>query len=285
MKTHEKDAYVRPFLRWVGGKQRLVACLKAFMPDQKPKRYFEPFVGGGSLFFAHGFAHAELSDLNPHLVNAYHIVRDNPEAIHIHLAKHAVELEAGGKDYYLKQRNLFNEQDLKKRYLIEQAARFIFLIHSNFNGMYRVNSKGQYNIPFGSTDKPSFPSLDHLQAASRRLQGVSILHQGYEKIIDDLKQGDLVYLDPPYPVLSPTANFSGYTMERFSEIEQRTLAENAQKMVQKGAKVMISITKVPLIGELYPIEKWEYCMTRLKRNVSAKRPALIVEELILISKP
>jgi DNA adenine methylase len=285
LKAHEKDAYVRPFLRWVGGKQRLVACLKAFMPDQKPKRYFEPFLGGGSLFFAHGFAHAELSDLNPHLVNAYHFVRDNPEAIHIHLAKHAVELEAGGKDYYYTQRELFNAQDLKPPYLEEQAARFIFLIHSNFNGMYRVNSKGHYNIPFGSTDKPSFPSLDHLKACGRRLEGVSITHQGYEKIIPKLRKGDLVYLDPPYPVLSPTASFTSYTMERFSEVEQRTLAENAQKMVEKGAMVMISIAKVPLIEELYPIELWEHHVTRLKRNVSAKRPALEVFELVLISRP
>lgn len=284
LNANEKDAYVRPFLRWVGGKQRLVACLKSFMPDQRPQRYFEPFLGGGSLFFAHRFAQAELSDLNPHLINAYQFVKDNPEQVHIHLVKHAFELKENGKPYYLEQRDLFNARDLQAAYLEEQAARFIFLIHSNFNGMFRVNSKGGYNVPFGSTTTPSLPGLDHLKAASDRLQGARLHHRGYEDIVEELQPGDMVYLDPPYPVYSPTASFTGYTMQRFSEIEQRELAVYADRMVARGAKVMISIAKVELIEELYPKDRWIHHVTRLKRNVSAKRPALEVHELILISR-
>jgi DNA adenine methylase len=284
LKANEKAEYIRPFLRWVGGKQRLVACLKGLMPLEHPKRYFEPFLGGGSLFFAHRFAHAELSDLNPHLINAYEFVRDAPNDMHRLLTRHAIELEAHGKPYYLEQRELFNEQDLAPTHLEDQAARFIFLNRSNFNGMYRVNRSGRYNVPFGSTDKPYLPGLSHLLEVSARLKDAHIAHHGYDTIRELVGPGDMVYLDPPYPVLSPTANFTGYTMKPFSEIEQRMLAENAKTMVARGARVMISNAKVDLIEELYPSAQWEHHVTRLKRNVSAKRPALEVEELVLISR-
>lgn len=284
LNANEKDAYVRPFLRWVGGKQRLVACLKAFMPDQQPKRYFEPFLGGGSLFFAHGFAQAELSDLNPHLINAYEFVKADPDDVHARLSTHAAWLATKGKPYYLLQRDLFNAQNLEPAHLAEQAARFIFLIHSNYNGIYRVNAKGQYNVPFGSTTTPSLPGLDQLRAASKRLQGANLYHRGYEEIVEELEPGDMVYLDPPYPIVSPTANFTSYTTQRFSEIEQRELAVHAHRMVARGAKVMISIARVDLMDELYPKDRWIHHVTRLKRNVSAKRPAIEVHELILISR-
>lgn len=271
-------------MRWVGGKQRLVANITSLLPDKHPKRYFEPFLGGGALFFAHRFAQAELSDINPYLINAYAFVKSDPETVYLRLVSHLVALQQSGNTYYLEQRNLFNYQKTDTVHLEEQAARFIFLIQSNYNGIYRVNSKGEYNVPFGKTITPLLPSLNHLKAASARLQSANLYLRGYDEIVNEVQPGDLVYLDPPYPVLSPTANFTGYTLQRFSEVEQHELAARAQQMVARGAKVLISTAKVDLVEELYPNDQWSYNLLPMKRNLTAKRPAIEVMEIVLASR-
>lgn len=277
--TTEKNTILRPFLRWVGGKQRMLPALLERMPKKFNGRYFEPFLGGGSLFLANRFKNAVLSDLNRHLINAYTWVRDDPREIHIQLSKHLGNLERGQAAYYYDLRATFNEQmDI---YDLDQAARFIFLIHSNYNGMYRVNLSGKYNVPYGHKVNPCIPNLDHLIAVSTRLrtQRVKLVHDSYEKVLARVREGDFVYLDPPYPVLSATANFTSYTDRGFPLPEQRTLSDVAHQLHHKGAYVMLSIADVPLIRQLYPT--WYFHSTRLKRNVSAKRPALIATELII----
>lgn len=277
----EKENITRPFLRWVGGKQRLVPSLLDRLPKSFKGQYFEPFLGGGSLFLAKGFKRAELSDLNPQLVNAYKFVRDWPEEIHCKLAKHVSALQSKEADYYYEIRSEFNQN--KADFDLAQAARFIFLIHSNFNGMHRVNKKGLYNVPYGHRKNPSIPSLDHLKEVSQLLKssGVKIECRGYDSILGLVKKGDLVYLDPPYPRLSPTANFTEYTIERFSENEQHKLSEFAKALKDRGALILISNADVPIIRQYYL--GWELHQTKLKRNVSSKKPVMSATELIITS--
>jgi DNA adenine methylase len=277
----EKSPIVRPFLRWVGGKQKLLPALLDRMPEKFQGRYFEPLLGGGSMFLANGFAQAELSDINPHLVNAYKMVRDQPENLHRQMELHRRALESGLGDYYYRERQTFN--DGITTFDLEQAARFIFLIHANYNGIFRVNRKGLYNAPYGHNPRPSLPSLDHLLAIRRLLirKGVTLAHRGYDSILGLVKKGDFVYLDPPYPVLSPTANFTEYAVERFSEQEQHKLSEFARALRDRGAHVMLSIADVPFVRAYYL--DWHLHSTQLQRNVSAKRPAIFATELIMTS--
>jgi DNA adenine methylase len=281
LNASEKSTVVRPFLRWVGGKQKLLPSLLDHMPKHFKGKYFEPFLGGGSLFLANGFKRAQLSDINPHLINAYKMVRDNPDALHALLRCHVLNLQHEHADYYYQVRQEFN--DATTTFDIYQAARFIFLNRSNFNGIFRVNKKGLYNVPFGHKLNPGIPALDHFLAASERLKqsGIELIHCGYERIIDSVKRGDFVYLDPPYPVLSPTANFTQYAVEPFSEREQHKLSEFAKDLRKRGAYVMISNAAVSLIRAYYL--DWNLHTTDLRRNVSAKRPAIIVPELIITS--
>ncbi len=280
LNSTEKKAVLRPFLRWVGGKQRLLPSLLERIPKDFKGTYYEPFLGGGSMFLANGFKNAQLSDLNPHLINAYNMVREKHEEIHVLLTKHQIQIELRERAYYYEQRLLFNEIGDSKG--SDQAARFIFLIHANFNGMFRVNLKGHYNVPFGKA-KPSIPSLERLSELSQLLKHTKagIQTHGYDSILHRVEEGDFVYLDPPYPILSRTAKFTSYTIERFSEDEQRKLAWFATQLHNKGAKVMISIAGVDLVHKLYPKRIWHYFTTELQRNVSAKRPAIMATELIL----
>lgn len=283
LNASEKNTVVRPFLRWVGGKQRLLPSLIDRLPTNFKGRYFEPFLGGGSLFLSRTWRRAEISDINPHLVNAYRQVRDNPNDIHILLAKHAAELERREADYYYEIRDTYNSY--RDRLDLEQAGRFIFLIHSNYNGIHRVNRAGDYNVPYGHRPKPHFPSLEQLHAVSKRLdpKRVKIEHRGYDSILPLLRSGDLIYIDPPYPVLSRTANFTEYAVERFSEEEQDRLAMFARAASERGAHIMISIAEVPQILEHYSL--WHIHRTHLKRTVSAKRPPISASELIITSYP
>lgn len=277
LSPHERQSIVRPFLRWAGGKQKLLSALIDHLPPpDQVKRYFEPFLGAGSLYLAKGFPNAVLSDQNPHLINAFIEIRDNPADIHRLLAKHLANLAACGADYYYEQRNLYNTTDDKD---LEQAARFIFLNHANYNGVYRVNKKGGYNVPFGKQLSPQVPSLTHLLKASRRLQNTDIHHADYHSILPLVQKGDLVYLDPPYPVLSKTANFNSYTVERFSEEDQVNVAKFANALRDKGAFVMVSNTLIPLITDLY--KGWKYKAIPQKRTISSKRPPMTAIEMII----
>jgi DNA adenine methylase len=280
LKPSEKNTVVRPFIRWVGGKQKLLPALLDRMPPNFKGRYYEPFLGGGSLFLANGFASASLSDINPHLINAYKMVRDYPQKLHRLLTKHLMNLQHGAADYYYAIRSEFNQE---RTFDIQQAARFIFLVHANYNGIFRVNQQGLYNVPYGHRVNPSLPRLTHLEAVSHLLQKneVKLDHRGYDSILELAKRGDFVYLDPPYPVLSPTANFTEYAVERFSEQEQHKLSEFAKTLRKRGVHVMISIADVPLIRAYYL--DWNIHATTLRRNISAKRPAITATELIITS--
>lgn len=255
----------------------MLSHLKKHLPPQPFGNYFEPFVGGGAFFFSEAFPKAQISDRNWALIQAYRRVRDKPDKVYQKIVEHRELLAKGGRDYYDQVRADFNAE-LHRR-TITQAGRFIFLNHANYNGMYRVNLKGDYNVPYGHNAKPYMPSLKELEAVSESLKNVAIVHCGYDSIHERVREGDFVYLDPPYPQLDPKNSFVGYTIEGFSEIEQVRLATFAHLLHKRGAFVMISFADVPQIKKWYP--GWRKYSTPLKRNISAKRPAITAEEVIL----
>ena len=270
----QNSNFLRPFIRWAGGKQNLVHYLLKYSPEEGSyHKYWEPFLGAGSLFFANGFKKAELSDVNEHLINAYQQIKINPESVYKRLLAHKRKLSA---DYYYEVRENYNSHLYEQT--IEQAARFIFLVHTCYNGMYRVNGKGEYNVPFGKSE-PSLPSFDHLKKISKKLQHIPLKVQSYESIYDKVKPNDFIYLDPPYPKLNRSEQFQQFTIDKFSEEHQSELADFANQLRSKGCSVMLSNSKVPLIENLY--QSWNIVEVPVVRYVSCKRQRNRITELII----
>src|ERR1043166_2007387 len=189
---------IRPFLRWAGGKQNLVEeILEHVPPEDQIGRYFEPFLGAGSLFFANGFNNAFISDVNTPLINTYHQIRTDPRAIY-HLIERYATLFSRDENFYYRLRDRFNTCINVRDHM--QAARFIFLMHTNYNGMYRINRDGLYNVPIGKRS-PCLPSFDHLQMVSNKLRNQNIRNVPYSRILNLVEESDFIYMDPPYPPL------------------------------------------------------------------------------------
>jgi len=253
-------------VKWVGGKQQLLSQFEEYFPTTF-RRYFEPFVGGGAVFFRLWNTHrlpkqTFLFDNNAELVNAYLVVRDKIDELMETLAFHKKRHD---KKYYYKVRGL-DRKELKLSD-VERAARVIYLNRTCYNGLYRVNSRGQFNVPMGSYINPQILHADVLQAASASLQGVNIELRDFRSIVDFAQAEDLFYFDPPYDPLSKTASFTGYTSDSFGEEDQRELARVFARLAEKGAFVMLSNSNTPLILELY--RKFRIETVRAKRAVNS----------------
>jgi len=268
-----KRKALRPFIRWAGGKQRLVKEIFDSIGNVKYNRYFEPFLGGASVFLYGDFSSAVLSDLNPNLVNCYIQIRDNVEGVYDELMNFETPVE---QSTYYKVRGEFNENngDLT----LKQAARFIFLNRTSFNGIYRVNRKGEYNVPFGKPN-PAFSNLDHLKEISQKLKSAHVFNGYYDEILEMAGEGDLIYLDPPYPKLSETAYFNHYTLDKFDDSEQLKVSKFAEALDRKGCKVIISNADIKMTRELYA--GWSISKCRVFRYVSCKKERKKVNELII----
>ena len=265
IKQHLKP--IVPFIRWAGGKQKILNQLLPYLPLDIPvRKYWEPFVGSGSLFFALHPQEAVLSDANEHLINCYKQVRDNHLLIYKYLRQHANKTS---KEYYYIVRSLYN----RKGDSAAQAARFIYLNKTCFNGIFRVNLKGEFNVPYGWKEPPALPSLELLENASKALKRASIYSDSFEKNIDQIATSDFIYLDPPYPALNGTSYFTHYTADRFGEKDQNKLAEYIKEIDKKGCKFMLSNADTPLIRKLYngflvtdlSVTRWITCKSKKHR--------------------
>lgn len=238
----------KPFVKWVGGKRQLLKqfrLMNLYPPekfDSKTGRYFEPFVGGGAVFFDLACEKAFLSDLNNELVITYNVIKNNVDELIKSLKKHKYE-----KEYFLKIR----AKDPKRLFDIEIASRFIYLNRTCFNGMYRVNSKGEFNVPFGKYSNPLICDEQNFRRVSNALQKVEIKCQDYKIILKKAKKGDFIYFDPPYFPVSKTASFVGYTKESFLEKEQIELRDTFLELNKRGCFVMLSNSDAPFINEIY----------------------------------
>lgn len=234
-----------PFLKWAGGKSQLLTTFSDFLPESFDN-YFEPFVGGAAVFFYlrrnRPLFQATLADLNQELVNCYQTIRDDVEELILCLKKHKNEAE-----YFYQLR----AKDPLKMSEVERASRLIFMNKTCFNGLYRVNSKGKFNVPFGSYKNPRTCDEANLRACSKVLQDADIRYQSFEAILKQAKKGDFIYFDPPYQPLSSTAKFTSYTKNCFSSEDQERLAETFSRLDKRGCRLMLSNSDCQFIRDLY----------------------------------
>lgn len=232
----------KPFVKWVGGKRQLMSEILDAMPRTWSGVYHEPFIGGGAVFWniAHRCRAAYLSDANAELITTYKVVRDQPELLIAKL-----------QQYSYTEKFFYEMRELNPKNLIETAARFIYLNRTCFNGLYRVNSKGGFNVPFGRYTNPVICDADNLSACSRALAKTNIHCCSYDETLDKMVVGDFAYFDPPYAVVSKTANFTAYTKSKFGDDEQAQLAADARALKSRGVQVLLSNADTSLIRELY----------------------------------
>lgn len=240
-----EQVQVRPVLKWAGGKGRLLPELMGRLPKCFA-RYHEPFVGGGALFFKlasrQQITQAAFSDINPALIEVYIALRDCVEEVIDILKQHYYD-----EAYYYTIRAL----DPAALSLPERAARVIFLNKTCYNGLYRENRSGQFNVPFGRYKNPTICDEPNLRAASALLQEVDLEQRHFATALDKAQPGDFVYFDPPYHPLSSTSNFTAYSRYGFSEQDQVQLRDTFAELTRRGVRAMLSNSSAPLIYDLY----------------------------------
>jgi DNA adenine methylase len=257
----------------VGGKRQLTTKLLSLLPaDARERRYIEPFVGAGSLFFALRPQTAVLSDLNRHLIECYRHIRDNHKRVGNYLKGLAA---ANSEEHYYRVRDAYNLSSFTSA----QAARFIYLNRVCFNGVFRVNRDGFFNVPFGDKPNALFPSAKELAAISQALKKTDLRSGDYLAVLKHAHRGDLVYLDPPYPPLNGTSNFTHYTADRFSFVEQERLADAVESLNQLGCRVIMTNADLPVVRRLY--RGYSITAISVRRYVTCKKIRHSVGELVI----
>ena len=260
----------RPFLKWAGGKGQLLAELRSLVPAGHG-RYFEPFLGGGALFFDRLPRDGMLSDVNAEIVGCYVAVRDEVEKLIRSLKRHRYEA-----DHYYAVRDT-NPADLSP---VDRAARTIFLNKTGFNGLYRVNRSGKFNVPFGRYARPLICDEDNLRACSKALAHVDLRVCDFEEAALRANAGDFVYFDPPYVPVSRTATFTAYAPGGFGQDAQERLADLFGRLAARGVHVLLSNSDVPATRKLYAAYRIETVKASRAINSNASRRGPVSEVLV-----
>jgi DNA adenine methylase len=276
----ESSRTAKPFVKWAGGKQQLLEQFEPYFPTEF-ERYLEPFVGGGAVFFhLHNCRRLPeqvfLFDNNDEQVNVYSVIRDSVDELIDILSVHEGNHD---KEYYYKIRALDRQPVVLSD--IERAARTVYLNRTCYNGLYRVNSKGQFNVPIGSYVNPTVVYPDVLHAASDALQGVALETKDFREVVQLAQPGDFFYFDPPYVPLSETASFTGYTAGDFRDEDQRDLAAVFAELSGVGCLCMLSNSYTPLVLDLYEDFQIEIVHARRAVNSDANGRGAIKEALVL----
>jgi DNA adenine methylase len=267
----------RPVIKWAGGKSALLESLIPLFP-RKFVRYFEPFLGGAAVFLAlDGSAPAFVNDRNPEIYSLYRVIRDEPSALIRLLGRYR---DRYSEDFYYRLRSQ------APRSPVWAAARTVFLNKTGYNGLFRQNARGGFNVPFGK--RASCPCLferENLLAVSARLRRTRLTNWDFEKVIDRAGPGDFVYCDPPYEPLNVTSSFNSYLAGGFSREEQIRLKRAAERAAARGAVVAISNSAAPFILELY--EGWQVHSIYARRSINSKATSrgAIREVLAVFGRP
>lgn len=267
-----EEGKASPFVKWAGGKRNIIPELVKRLPP-KFNCYWEPFLGGGALFFEihSALRSACLSDSNLELMITYNAVKRDPDALLSKLQKHASK---HNETYYYRIRKQFNLQDP-----IDVAARFIYLNKTCYNGLYRVNKKGEFNVPIGSYANPDIVQRNNILLCSVALRKAQIEYREFDTIEPD--DGDFVYFDPPYHPTGP-GSFTKYTKLDFSEKDQARLRDFAAKLHKRGVKIMVSNSDTKFIRDLYRARIWRIAVIQAPRMVNCKPDGRgSVQELII----
>jgi DNA adenine methylase len=235
-----------PVIKWVGGKTKLLPELLARMPARF-ERYYEPFAGGAALFFRVAPERAVLADSNADLIALYSCLSRDVAGVIRKLEHHRT---AHSEAHYYATRTRWNDRELPWT-TAERAATFIYLNKTCFNGLWRVNRSGAFNVPIGRYTDPPICVPEALHAAHALLQRADLRCADYRTAVEEARRGDFLYFDPPYDPVTPTANFTSYTAGAFGADDQRALAETARELVARGCRVMLSNSDTPFIRSLY----------------------------------
>jgi len=263
----------KPFVKWAGGKRRLVHQILMLIPV-KFQRYLEPFVGGGSVAFAIGFYPMMLNDANSELINTYIVIRDSWTELIAALDEHRL---AHSADYFYEIRKV----DPASLSPVAKAARFIYLNKTAYNGLYRVNRYGQFNVPFGRYTNPNLYDLENMKKVSKFLQGVMLSSLDFLEFLENYAApGDLIYLDPPYHPISQYSDFKRYTKEQFRESDQMALASCFDRLVSLGAYPILSNSYSELTLDLYKNHNIQIVESPRNINQDGKRRGYVREILV-----
>ena len=274
----KKNKLVAPFLKWVGGKRQIIPEILSHLPKNiSSLNYCEPFIGGGALLFHLEPKRAIINDYNDELINVYKVIKNNLEELLIDLKKHQ-----NTSEYFYQIRGIDRQPLFDELTNIQHASRIIYLNKTCFNGLYRVNSLGEFNSPFGRYTNPNIVNEPVLRAVSKYLNSseITILNGDYEKVLNSVTADTFVYLDPPYHPISESSNFTGYVQGGWSEKHQIRLKKACDDLNKKGVKFLLSNSAAPFIKELY--SEYEIHSINANRSINSvgeKRGQ--IEELLI----
>lgn len=277
-----KNLLLSPILKWVGGKRQLLSEIIPLI-DESCDNYVEPFIGGGAVLFRLQPKKAIINDYNTELINVYRTVRDDLDGLVALLKEHE---KYNSSDYYYEVRALDRTPDFDKMSNLEKAARIIYLNKTCYNGLYRVNSLGQFNSPYGKYKNPNIVNEVVLRAISKYLNRneISIRSGDYKDVLNDIEKNTFVYLDPPYMPISSSSSFTGYTEGGFGYDKQVELKEECDKLNSKGVQFLQSNSDCEEIRELYKAYRIKVVKAKRAINSDAKKRGQINEVLIYNAK-
>lgn len=272
------NSNITPFVKWAGGKRQLLSQIKERMPE-KYNDYFEPFVGGGAVTFELLPANALINDINKALINAYKQICNAPETFLKAVNKLDEEMWGDGKEYYYSLREHYNDKLMKAEYDAELAALFVFINKHCFNGLYRVNGKGLFNVPYNNSRRTSVDE-GSIMEISKYLQGITITDGDFEEACKGAKKGDFVFIDSPYAPLNPTS-FEAYTKEGFDIESHKRLARLYDELTARGCFCMLTNHNTKLINELYGGKGYTIDVVSVKRMINSDASNRVGEEVII----
>ena len=272
------NSSVAPFVKWAGGKRQLLSQIKERMPE-KYNNYFEPFVGGGAVAFELLPEKALINDINKALINAYKQICDAPDAFLKTVNNLDAEMWEDGKKYYYSLREHYNDKLMKAEYDVELAALFVFINKHCFNGLYRVNGKGLFNVPYNNSRRVSVDE-GAIRDISKYLQGITIIDGDFEEACKGAKKGDFIFIDSPYAPLNPTS-FESYTKEGFDIESHRRLARLYDELTERGCYCMLTNHNTELINDLYGNKGYTIDVVSVKRMINSDASNRVGEEVII----
>lgn len=272
------DLNITPFVKWAGGKRQLITQIKERMP-KKYNDYYEPFVGGGAVIFELLPTNALINDINKALINAYRQICNVPDLFLKAVNRLDENMWEDGKKYYYFLREHYNDKLMKAEYDVELAALFVFINKHCFNGLYRVNGKGLFNVPYNNSRQISV-NENVIWEISKYLQSVTIVDGDFEEACRNAKKGDFVFMDSPYAPLNPTS-FESYTKEGFDIKSHKRLAKLYGELTDRGCYCMLTNHNTELINELYGNKDYKIDVVSVKRMINSDASNRIGEEVII----